>query len=400
MRALHWLAAGLLAAPTDSACEVSAWSAWGECEAVTCEPCDYGAATPGIWTRPPSSATGPPVAGAPRPADAEKMARKRAARAAAAGARRAGARRASAAGAPCVDGAAAGFACDGVDLVAFTGTSSIAYAEFTNDIWGWTSPAGVEYALVGASHGLAIFELGRQSAVATVTYGGRSYWRDVKVYNGHAFVVSEATAHGLAVFDLSRLETEQGDLRPDAIYGDFAAHNVAVNEESATAYVVGGGPCAYGALAVDVRDPKNPEALGCVFNGYVHDAQCVVYRGGDDDYYGREICFFFTGAEIRVVDVTNVNRPTGVSSLVYDGVAFAHQGWLDCAQDLLVVDDELDESADERTRTYFVDVSDLDAPVFVKTHYGATTAIDHNQYVCGAFSYQANYAAGLRILDV
>ena len=46
MRALHWLAAGLLAAPTDSACEVSAWSAWGECEAVTCEPCDYGAATP------------------------------------------------------------------------------------------------------------------------------------------------------------------------------------------------------------------------------------------------------------------------------------------------------------------------------------------------------------------
>ena len=265
MRALHWLAAGLLAAPTDSACEVSAWSAWGECEAVTCEPCDYGAATPGIWTRPPSSATGPPVAGAPRPADAEKMARKRAARAAAAGARRAGARRASAAGAPCVDGAAAGFACDGVDLVAFTGTSSIAHAEFTNDIWGWTSPAGVEYALVGASHGLAIFELGRQSAVATVTYGGRSYWRDVKVYNGHAFVVSEATAHGLAVFDLSRLETEQGDLRPDVVYGDFAAHNVAVNEESATAYVVGGGPCAYGALAVDVRDPKSPEALGCVF---------------------------------------------------------------------------------------------------------------------------------------
>ncbi|KAK7242607.1 hypothetical protein SO694_0001616 [Aureococcus anophagefferens] len=328
------------------------------------------------------------------------MARKRAARAAAAGARRAGARRERGGAPRRRRRGALGFACDGVDLVAFTGTSSIAYAEFTNDLWGWTSPAGVEYALVGASHGLAIFELGRQSAVATVTYGGRSYWRDVKVYNGHAFVVSEATAHGLAVFDLSRLETEQGDLRPDVIYGDFAAHNVAVNEESATAYVVGGGPCAYGALAVDVRDPKSPEALGCVFNGYVHDAQCVVYRGGDDDYYGREICFFFTGAEIRVVDVTNVNRPTGVSSLVYDGVAFAHQGWLDCAQALLVVDDELDEFDDERTRTYFVDVSDLDAPVFVKTHYGATTAIDHNQYVCGAFSYQANYAAGLRILDV
>ena len=124
--------------------------------------------------------------------------------------------------AACEDGFASGFPCRDVDLVSWMPKASLGGAN-SNDNWGWTSPAGVEYALVGASHGLAIFELGRQSAVATVTYGGRSYWRDVKVYNGHAFVVSEATAHGLAVFDLSRLETEQGDLRPDVVYGDFAA---------------------------------------------------------------------------------------------------------------------------------------------------------------------------------
>ena len=32
-----------------------------------------------------------------------------------------------------------------------------------------------------------------------------SDWRDVKVYNNHAFVVSEATSHGMQVFDLTRL---------------------------------------------------------------------------------------------------------------------------------------------------------------------------------------------------
>ena len=46
------------------------------------------------------------------------------------------------------------------------------------------------------------------------------------------------------------------------------------------------------------------------------------------------------------------------------------------------------------------DVADLDAPTLLFVHSSGETAIDHNQYVCGAHTYQANYEAGLRVLEI
>ena len=37
------------------------------------------------------------------------------------------------------------------------------------------------------------------------THTGESIWRDIKVYQNHAFIVSEASNHGMQVFDLTRL---------------------------------------------------------------------------------------------------------------------------------------------------------------------------------------------------
>ena len=50
--------------------------------------------------------------------------------------------------------------------------------------------------------------------------------------------------------------------------------------------------CRGGLYMVDVSDPANPTSPGCVSeDGYVHDAQCVVYTGPDQAYWGKEICF-------------------------------------------------------------------------------------------------------------
>ncbi|MDX1556176.1 MAG: choice-of-anchor B family protein, partial [Xanthomonadales bacterium] len=46
------------------------------------------------------------------------------------------------------------------------------------------------------------------------------------------------------------------------------------------------------------------------------------------------------------------------------------------------------------------DVSDLDAPLLAGYWDAAGQAIDHNQYVKGSFTYQANYRRGLRILEI
>ena len=46
------------------------------------------------------------------------------------------------------------------------------------------------------------------------------------------------------------------------------------------------------------------------------------------------------------------------------------------------------------------DVTDLDAPAYVFPYEAATASIDHNLYVLGNRVFQANYTAGLRVLDI
>jgi choice-of-anchor B domain-containing protein len=66
------------------------------------------------------------------------------------------------------------------------------------------------------------------------------------------------------------------------------------------------------------------------------------------------------------------------------------------------MNDELDELTGlaERTRTLVWDVAELEDPILVAEHFGTTGATDHNLYIKGDRMYQANYQAGLRILDI
>ena len=52
------------------------------------------------------------------------------------------------------------------------------------------------------------------------------------------------------------------------------------------------------------------------------------------------------------------------------------------------------------TRTYVVDVRDIDAPRLIDIYTAALPSIDHNLYISGTYAYQANYTTGLRVLDI
>lgn len=52
---------------------------------------------------------------------------------------------------------------------------------------------------------------------------------------------------------------------------------------------------------LDVSNPAKPVSPGCVSqDGYVHDAQCVVYNGPDTQYLGKEICFNYNEDTVSV----------------------------------------------------------------------------------------------------
>ena len=160
---------------------------------------------------------------------------------------------------------------------------------------------------------------------------------------------------------------------------------------------------------VDVRDPMSPTFAGCytdthglIAPGRTHDAQCTVYAGPDEAYRGREICFVSNETAIRIVDVTDKANPVPISAASYPGMAYVHQGWLTDDHRYFYLDDELDElvGETERTRTFIWDVAELDDPVLVGSFEGPNNATDHNLYVKGDRMYQANYQAGMRVIDI
>ena len=290
-----------------------------------------------------------------------------------------------------------------------------------NDVWGWVDSAtGREYALVGLSNGTAFLDVSAPHAPLFVghlpTRTLASPWRGIKVYRDHAYVIADrAGLHGMQVFDLTRLRGAAAGSRftPDAQYfgpglgvtSGFvlgSAHNVAINEETGFAYVVGSDTCNGGLHMVDLREPRRPRFAGCFSaDGYTHDTQCVVYRGPDAQHRGREICFAANEDTITLVDVTDKRRPRQISRTGYSGAAYTHQGWLTEDQRYFLVDDELDETRfGHRTRTYIWDLADLDAPRLIGVHTAASPATDHNLFIRGRHVFEANYRSGLRILDL
>ncbi|MCB1743303.1 MAG: choice-of-anchor B family protein, partial [Gammaproteobacteria bacterium] len=220
---------------------------------------------------------------------------------------------------PCVDGEAEGFPCHRVDLVAHVSLSELGVAgQEGNDLWGWTDPdTGKEYALMGVESGTVFVDVSDEGHPEVLgrlpTHSSSSIWRDVKVYQNYALIVSEASDHGLQVFDLTRLRnviSPPVTFTEDAHYGNFGrAHNIVVNEDTGFAYAVGSRQgtetCNAGLHMIDISNPLVPSFAGCFSaDGYTHDAQCVVYSGPDSDYSGDEICLASNEDTLTIVDVT------------------------------------------------------------------------------------------------
>ncbi|MFT4697656.1 MAG: choice-of-anchor B domain-containing protein [Flavobacteriaceae bacterium] len=316
----------------------------------------------------------------------------------------------SVAQAPCVGGMAAGFPCENYDLYArFTpGQMSSSRA---NDSWGWTDPDdGTEYALIGLNNGTIFFDitdpLNPINLGKLPTHTSNSTWRDIKVYNNYAFIVSEAGGHGMQIFDLTRLRSVGSPpetFTEDAHYDGFgSAHNIVINEDTGYAYPVGANAYNGGPIFINIQDPLNPVLEGgYAMDDYSHDAQVITYNGPDSDYAGREILIGSNENEVAIVDITDKNNPVSISTISYSNVGYTHQGWFTEDQRYFIVGDEIDElDFGFNTRTVIFDFEDLDNPTFHFEYFGNTPAIDHNGYVVGDKYYMANYHAGIRIIDI
>ena len=315
---------------------------------------------------------------------------------------------------PCQNGMAGIYPCSGYDLLARISLEDFESAS-GNDNWGWTDPeTGKEYVLSGLDDGTAFVDISNPEAPVflgkLLTATEPSSWRDIKVYDNHAFIVSEAPQHGLQVFDLTKLRNLTADetFTADTRLNDFgSAHNIAINEESGFAYVIGSDLYEGGPVFIDINNPKNPEIEGGYSgDSYTHDAQIVIYNGPDTNFQGREL---FVGSnsdggannKVVIVDVTDKENPQRVNTITYENGGYTHQGYLSEDHTYFFLGDELDElrfGSPSQTRIF--DLTDLMNPLLHLNYFAGVNAIDHNGYSKNDLFYIANYTAGLRVLDI
>ena len=315
---------------------------------------------------------------------------------------------------PCENGMAGIYPCLGYDLLSRISLEELGSLS-GNDNWGWTDPeTKKEYVLSGLNDGTAFIDISNPEAPfflgKLLTATENSSWRDIKVYKNHAFIVSEATDHGMQIFDLTKLRdvsSFQNFIADVRLTYFGSAHNIAINETSGFAYVIGSNRFQGGPIFIDINDPKNPNVVGgYAAASYTHDAQIVNYQGPDITFQGKEL-FFGSNSDggdnnqVVIVDVTDKESPQLINTITYENGGYTHQGNLSENHQYFFLGDELDELRfGAPTSTRIFDISELMNPQLHLNYFAGVNAIDHNGYAKGNQFFLASYTAGLRVLDI
>ncbi len=319
----------------------------------------------------------------------------------------------------CINGMAGIYPCHNVDMLSHLTLAEIGAGEgvLGNDHWGWTdTQTGRDFVIFGLTDGTSFIEITDRMNPTYLgklpTHDGVSVWRDIKVYQNHAYITADIPIdipanHGLQVFDLTQLRTVVNPpvtFNATTHYDGFGpGHNLWINEESGFLYVFRSDTCNAGIHMINIQEPANPQFAGCLDNGEppLSDAECINYEGPDVDYQGREICFIGSDDNVAIADVSDKSNPVIINDFTYPGIVRAHQGALTTDQRYWILSDMMDEMMNgHNTRIYVFDVADLDAPQVLGQYEYGTTARDHNIYIVDDIAYQTNWKAGLRVLNI
>jgi choice-of-anchor B domain-containing protein len=284
-----------------------------------------------------------------------------------------------------------------------------------NDCWGYISPSGREYAIMGLSNGTSFVEVTNPANPVIVGHvtGPNSLWRCVKTYGQYCYAGSEAGT-GVQVISLANIDgTNTSQPRVSFVRdvtagnnGTGATHTLWVDTVSGFLYRAGGG--SNGLRMYDLNaDPSNPAYVGLWSSVYVHEVQVFTYPSGP--YAGKQIAFCCGGSNggqvntgVYVVDVTNKAAPVQLSYTTYAGARYCHQSWLSNDLQRIYINDELDEGATTSvTTTIVMNVANLSAPVVEGTFTNGNAAVGHNLYI-GPNNrlFEANYRSGIRVFDL
>lgn len=263
--------------------------------------------------------------------------------------------------------------------------------------WGWVSPDGREYALLGVYTGTSIIDLNVSPIreVAFIPGPTASYaYREIKTYKNYAYIVSEG-GRGVQIVDMARLPDTAGMLVREFNFTNgskniLRSHTVTLAD--GYLYLNGSANWSPGGVVIFSlkEDPTTPRYVGEYQPMYIHDSYVR-----NDTLYAAAI---YSGGGLYVVDVSNKAFPELIRKISYTGSG-THHAWASIDGRYAMTTDEIGSVNNLK----IWDMQNLGAgpPYTPIAQYRASPAdIIHNVHGRGHYAYISHYTAGMRVVNV
>ena len=261
-----------------------------------------------------------------------------------------------------------------------------------SDCWGYTSPDGHEYALLGVSNGVSIIDVTDPAAISEVDFvpwvSAPPYgWYDMKTYHNYMYVTSEGS-HSFLVVDLSPL--------PDSasVVGEFqiftsGAHNNFIDTDTGILYGIEDfhyDPCV---RIIDIVSPGNPLQLSTInpanngtdsHDAFAQDSVLYIAEGGNPT--------------IGIFDVSDPANPSLIQRLNIPAAGYVHQVWVSEDNKYMIT---TEETAGKTIKMW--DIQDINNISPLGQYLGGSQ-LAHNAYLKGNYAYISHYESGLKVVDI
>ena len=267
-----------------------------------------------------------------------------------------------------------------VQMLGFLG-----FGQQTSDITGF-SQDGREIAVIGLQNATAIVDVTNPENPYEIDRipGGTSIWRDLKYWDRHVYIGTEAN-DGIKVVSVDDLDAPE---LVNTITSVDNSHNIHIDADGYL-YIIGAD--TNDMWIYSLEDPANPEFTGAWNGEYLHDIE--VYN---NKVYGAAI---YTGL-FHIIDVSDKTNPT---TLVSYNTGGGYISTHDCA---VTFDEQYLITGDESTGGHIKiwDISDYNNINLISEYFTPdwVTHSAHNVYIqeSTGLLVMSYYADGTRFVDI
>lgn len=260
--------------------------------------------------------------------------------------------------------------------------------------WG-LAVNGREYAVIGGAAHILFFDVTEPThPELLLKYAGSqsTLWREFKSYKNRIYAVSDQTAEGLTIFDMTNA--------PDSIAVTYSsnefftnAHTITLDTASGRIYLNGTSVAEMVVLDVS-QNPDQPTLLSAKFlaGGYIHDS----YVRGDTVYASSGFNGYY------IYDFTDPQNPDTLAAISTGG--YNHNSWVNKAGTYAYYTEEIPAGRP----IHIVDLQNLAmseisvAGVFLDSFFmaGFGQPIPHNVFIKDNLLFNSQYEDGVAVYDI